>query len=131
MAISPTGGKAIRFGAMDDDGRSISYQALRRGTPVRSADGVKLGTVRRVQEAKREHIFDGIVIDTSKGKRFVDAPEVARIAERAVTVTFTAAEADQHLGDVSSRLGARLQGMTTARRAKRLGKRARDAWERR
>jgi hypothetical protein len=115
----------------DDDGHAISYQVLRRGTVVRSADDVELGTVRRVQEAKREHIFDGIVIDTREGKRFVDAPEVARIAERAVTVTFTAAEAEQHLHDVSSRLSRRLQGMTTTRRAKRLGKRARDAWDRR
>jgi hypothetical protein len=116
---------------VDDDGHSISYKVLRRGTPVRSVDGIKLGTVRRVQEAKRENIFDGIVIETSKGRRFVDAPEVARIAERAVTLTFRAAEADQYLTDVSSRLAARLQGSTTARRAKRLGRRARDAWDRR
>jgi hypothetical protein len=116
---------------MDDDGSSISYKVLRRGTPVRSADGIKLGTVLRVQEAKRENIFDGIVIDTSKGKRFVDAPEVARIAERAVSLTFPAAEADQYLTEVSSRLGARLGSTTTARRAKRLGRRARDAWDRR
>jgi hypothetical protein len=116
---------------MEDDGLSISFKVLRRGTPVRSADGVKLGTVRRVQEAKRENIFDGIVIDTSKGKRFVDAPEVARIAERGVTVTFSAAEADEHLSDVESRIAARLQGTKTARRAKRLRKRARDAWDQR
>ena len=116
---------------MDDDGSSISYKVLRRGTPVRSADGIKLGTVRRVQEAKRENIFDGIVIDTSKGKRFVDAPEVARIAERAVTVTFPASDADQYLAEVSSRLSARFRRTRTARRAKRLGKRARDAWDRR
>ena len=115
----------------DDDGNAISFQVLRRGTVVRSSDGVKLGAVRRVNEAKREHIFDGIVIDTRGGKRFVDAPEVARIAERAVTVTFTAAEADQHMHPVSSRLSRRLQGTTTARRAKRLGQRARDAWDRR
>jgi hypothetical protein len=116
---------------MDDDGPSISYKVLRRGTPVRSSDGVKLGTVRRVQEAKRENIFDGIVIDSSKGKRFIDAPEVARIAERAVTVTFAAADADEHLADVSSRVAARLQRTKTARRAKRIGQRARDAWDRR
>jgi hypothetical protein len=71
------------------------------------------------------------VIDTANGKRFVDAPEVARIAERGVTVTFAAAEADGHLAPVSSRLTGRLGNTTTARRAKRLGKRARDAWDRR
>jgi hypothetical protein len=116
---------------MDDDGSAISYKVLRRGTPVRSADGVQLGTVRRVQEAKREHMFDGIVIDTAKGKRFVDAPEVARIAERAVTLTFPASEVERYLDPVSPRLAGRLQSTKTARRAKRLGKRARNAWDRR
>jgi hypothetical protein len=116
---------------MDDDGHSISYKVLRRGTPVRSSDGVEIGKVRRVQEAKRENIFDGIVIETDKGRRFVDAPEVARIAERAVTVTFDAAGADQHLNEVSSRLAERFRKSKTARRAKRVGRRARDSWENR
>jgi hypothetical protein len=114
-----------------DDGHAISFKVLRRGTPVCSADGVELGKVRRVQEAKRENLFDGIVIDTRKGLRFIDAPEVARIAERAVTATFPAAEAEQHLQEVSSRFGRRLRSSKTARRAKRLGARARDAWDRR
>jgi hypothetical protein len=56
---------------------------------------------------------------------------VARIAELAVTATFTAAEADDRLEDVSSRLAGRLRRSKTARRAKRLGGRARDAWDRR
>jgi hypothetical protein len=75
-----------------DDGQAISYKVLSRGTPVISADGVKLGTVRRTQEAKREHIFDGIVVDTGSRKVFVDAPEVARIAERRVTLTIPSAD---------------------------------------
>jgi hypothetical protein len=116
---------------MEDEGSAISFKVLRRGTPVRSADGVELGKVRRVQEAKRENIFDGIVIDTSNGTRFVDAPEVDRITERVVLVTFPAAEADQHLQEVSSRIGKRLRNSKTARRAKRLGTRARETWDRR
>src|SRR4051794_5744199 len=84
-------------GPMDDDGHAISFKVLRRGTPVRSSDGVQLGTVRRVEEAARENIFDGIVIDTDTGARFLDAPEVARVAELAVTTTFTAEEADRFL----------------------------------
>jgi hypothetical protein len=114
-----------------DEGSAISFKVLRRGTPVHSADGVELGRVRRVQEAKRENIFDGIVIDTKSGKRFVDAPEVARIAERRVTLTFDAAEADDHLQIPNSRLSGALRNTKTARRAKRLGGRARDAWDRR
>jgi hypothetical protein len=114
-----------------DDGHAISFKVLRRGTPVFSSDGVELGKVRRVQEAKRENIFDGVEIDTSSGLRFLDAPEVARIAEHAVTATFPASEADDYLEEVASRLAGRLRRSKTAKRAKRLGGRARDAWDRR
>jgi hypothetical protein len=116
---------------VDDDGYAISCKVLLRGTPVLSSDGVQLGTVRRVQEAKRENIFDGIVIDTTAGKRFVDAPEVARIAERAVTLTFPAGEAEQYLDQASPPLTGRLRKTKTARRARRLRERARDRWDRR
>ena len=55
-----------------------------------------MGTVDEVRDLAREHILDGIVIKTSGGeRRFVDAPEVARTAERAVTLTITAAEVEQ------------------------------------
>ena len=78
---------------MTDDGHAIGYKVLARGTPVRSSDGEQVGTVRRVRDNLREHIFDGIVIDTPAGRRFVDAPEVARIFERAVVLTITAEQA--------------------------------------
>ena len=73
-----------------DDGHAISYKLLKRGTAVRSSDAVELGTVERVLENPREHIFDGIVISTPAGLRFVDAPEIARIAERLVTLSIDA-----------------------------------------
>lgn len=58
-----------------------------------SSDGEQVGTVVEVLDNYREHIFDGLVIQTSGGeRRFVDAPEVARTAERAVTLTITAAQ---------------------------------------
>jgi hypothetical protein len=113
----------------DDDGHAISFKVLRRGTPVRSSDGVQVGTVRRALEAARENIFDGIVLDTRDGKRFVDAPEVARIAERWVTLTITADEARELPvpGGVRRRVGQ----APTVRRAKRLGRNLRDRWDRR
>jgi hypothetical protein len=74
----------------DDDGHAVSYKVLERGTAVRASDGIEVGTVKAVLENKAEHIFDGLVIDTSDGQRFVDAPEVARIAERGVTLTIDA-----------------------------------------
>ena len=77
----------------EDDDHQIGYKALPRGVPVHTSDGERLGTVYRVQDNAREHIFDGIVVSTSNGRRFVDAPEVARITAQRVTLTIDAAEA--------------------------------------
>jgi hypothetical protein len=77
-----------------DDGHAVHYTAVTRGTPVYSSDEVEVGKVDEVLDNYREHIFDGIVMETAAGDlRFVDAPEVARTAERAVTLSITAEEA--------------------------------------
>jgi hypothetical protein len=79
---------------MIDDGHSVHYTEVARGTPVYDADEVEIGTVDRVLDNYRENILDGIVVRVDgAGPRFVDAPEVARTAERAVTLTITASEA--------------------------------------
>jgi hypothetical protein len=79
-----------------DDGLAVDYTALERGTPVYSSDEVEVGKVAEVLDNYREHIFDGLVIEGSDGKRrFVDAPEVERTAERAVTLNITAPEVAQ------------------------------------
>ena len=94
-----------------DDDHQIGYQALPRGVPVHASDGARVGTVHRVLDNAREHIFDGIVIDTEQGRRFVDAPEVARITLRRVTLTIDAAEAAElpprsgPLGSLPTRAG--------------------------
>jgi len=76
-----------------DDGHAVHYTALERGTPVVSSDGEEVGKVLEVLDNLPEHIFDGLVIETAaRERRFVDAPEVARTAERAVTLTITAAQ---------------------------------------
>ena len=77
-----------------DDGPAIDYAAVARGTFVYSADELEVGTVDEILDNAREHIFDGIVMKDREGKlRFVDAPEVKRTAERAVTLAISAAEA--------------------------------------
>jgi hypothetical protein len=106
--------------ADEDDDYQIGYQALPRGVPVVSSDGQEVGTVHRVLDNAREHIFDGIVLHTGDGMRFVDAPEVARITRRRVTLTIGAAEA-RELPEYRGKLGA----MQT--RAQRAGRR----WRRR
>lgn len=75
-----------------DPDEPVGYLTLPRGTPVVARDGVTVGTVHRVQHHERERIFDGIVVQTPDGKRFVDAPEVAFMTRRHVDLTITAAE---------------------------------------
>jgi hypothetical protein len=102
-----------------DEGHQIGYQALPRGVPVHTSDGQQLGTVHRVLDNAREHIFDGIVVSTPDGPRFVDAPEVARIAERRVTLSITAEQAK----DLPEHRGLRGALETRAQRARRRWKR--------
>jgi hypothetical protein len=79
-----------------DDGLAVHYSAVERGTPVYGSDEEIVGKVVEVLDNYREHIMDGVVFETPDGvRRFVDAPEVARTAERAVTLTITAAEAGE------------------------------------
>ena len=78
-----------------DEGHAVHYTALEKGTPVYGSDEVEVGRVTQVLDNYREHIFDGIVIEAPSGdQRFVDAPEVARTAERAVILTISSAEAE-------------------------------------
>lgn len=78
---------------MDDPGDPIGYKVLRRGTPVVTTDEVEIGTVAKVLDNAREHIFDGIVVRTKERRVFVDAPEVERIFERRVQLNIDAAAA--------------------------------------
>jgi hypothetical protein len=79
-----------------DDGHAVHYSAVERGTPVYGSDEQVVGKVVEVLDNYREHIMDGVVFETPDGvRRFVDAPEVARTAEKGVTLSITAAEAGQ------------------------------------
>jgi hypothetical protein len=80
------------------DGDPIGYKVLAKGTPVTYADGVELGTVAKVLDNAREHIFDGIVVKTKAGKVFVDAPEVELIFERRVYLNVDSATQFERYG---------------------------------
>lgn len=73
-----------------DPGSPIAYTALADGTPVQSSDGVEVGLVRRVLADESANLFDGIVVKTADGERFVDAPEVGDLHERLVELKITA-----------------------------------------
>jgi hypothetical protein len=74
-----------------DDGYAVHYSELQRGVAIYSADEVEVGKLVEVLDNYRERIFDGLVIELhGHDRRFVDAPEVARTAERGVTLTISA-----------------------------------------
>lgn len=116
--------------SQDPDGSAISYKVLQRGTVVRAADGVEVGKVHRVLEITRENMLDGIEVDTDQGRRFVDAPEVERIAERAVTLSIDSA-AVARLPEPRSRIGEAVEMATPVRRLKRFGRDLRRRWDQR
>lgn len=77
---------------MADHGDPIAYTVLAEGTPVLTSDGSQVGTVKRVLADEGTDIFDGIVVDTDEGERFVDAPEIGDLYERAAFLTIDAAQ---------------------------------------
>ena len=81
---------------MDDLGPPTSYLTLAEGTRVLTSDGVDIGRVRHVLADADDDIFDGLVLDVRNGgHRFVDAPEVAELYERAVVLTLDAAACER------------------------------------
>ncbi len=67
---------------------TASFFTLEPGTPVVDRFGRPVGRVARVLVAYGEY-FDGVVVATAEGDRFVDAPEVRRIGDDEVELTVT------------------------------------------
>jgi hypothetical protein len=77
---------------MSDD-EPISYLALAVGTPVFSSSASEIGTVEHVLQIPELDLFDGIVVQTAAGIRFVDRDQVDRITSTAVYCLLTDAQA--------------------------------------
>ena len=77
------------------DDQAVSYQAAVPGTPVLSRSGTEIGTVEHVLQVPELDLFDGIVIATEWGLRFIDADQVDRITIRYVRSSLDDAEASK------------------------------------
>ncbi len=71
----------------------IAYTALQPGTPVQTTDGHPFATVQAVLVDEKVSVFDGIVVQTAEGTRFVDADLVGLIYTTRVCTTLSAAQA--------------------------------------
>jgi hypothetical protein len=77
---------------MDDD-TAVSYQAAVHGSRVLSASGHEIGKLEHVLEVPRLDLFDGIVVHTHAGLRFVDPDRVEKITRSYIKCSITDAEA--------------------------------------
>jgi hypothetical protein len=79
---------------MTDD-TPISYQAAVPGTVVLSTTGTEIGTLEHVLEVPEVDVFDGIVIATGAGLRFIDADNVQQITRSSIQTNLDDTQASQ------------------------------------
>jgi len=63
---------------------AVSYQAAVPGSPVLTRTGKEIGTLEHVLEVPSLDLFDGIVIATDWGLRFIDADRIELITIRSI-----------------------------------------------
>lgn len=78
---------------MADD--PISYEAAVVGTPVLSTSGAQIGTLEHVLQIPDLDVFDGIVIATPAGLRFIDANQVREITRSYIQSNLDDSQASQ------------------------------------
>jgi hypothetical protein len=75
------------------DGTPISFEAAARGSPVLSSSGKQIGTLEHVLEVSDLDIFEGIVIATRHGLRFIDADHLPEFTTTHIRSSLTDEEA--------------------------------------
>ncbi len=73
---------------MDDD-TAVSYQAAVPGSRVLSASGHQIGTLEHVLEVPQLDLFDGIVIHTRAGLRYIDPDRIEKITRSYITCSIS------------------------------------------
>jgi hypothetical protein len=77
------------------DDSAISYQAAVPGTPVLTRTGTPIGTLEHVLQVPELDIFDGIVVATAAGLRFIDADTIQEITRGHIRTSLDDAQAGQ------------------------------------
>jgi hypothetical protein len=72
-----------------DEGQPISYEALPVGAVVLSSTDAQFGTVEHVLQVPELDLFDGIVVKTKQGLRFVDRDQVTEMTTTLVRCALT------------------------------------------
>ncbi|MCU1624104.1 MAG: hypothetical protein JWL79_2949 [Frankiales bacterium] len=78
---------------MSQGAEPVSYEGVPRGVPVQSASGSPFGTLDKVLEIPSEDLFDGVIVKTRHGHRFVDRDQISEITTEYIRCTFDDAAA--------------------------------------
>jgi hypothetical protein len=102
----------------------IAYTALQPGTPVQTRDGSQFATVQTVLVDEKVSVFDGIVVQTAEGPRFVDADQISSIYTTHVCTTVTEEQAvDLPPPDGSTLIDVKPASSMSARLGRMFGRR--------
>jgi hypothetical protein len=85
-----------------DEGRPVSYLALPVGAAVLSSSDTQFGTVEHVLQIPELDLYDGIVVKTQHGLRFVDRDQVTDIT----TTLVRCALSDEEVANLPAPKGA-------------------------
>jgi hypothetical protein len=77
----------------DSSDHPIAYTALQPGTAVQTSDGHAFATVHAVLVDEKVSVFDGLVVQTADGTRFVDADYIGSIYTTYVCTRLSVEEA--------------------------------------
>jgi hypothetical protein len=79
----------------EQDDEAVSYQAAVRHSQVLASTGATIGHLEHVLEVPELDVFDGIVIATHDGLRFIDADHVTRITRTRLRTDLSESQAAQ------------------------------------
>jgi hypothetical protein len=65
---------------MSDNPEPVSYEGVPLGVPLLSSSGRQFGTLLKVLEIPSEDLFDGVIVKTEHGRRFVDRDQILEIS---------------------------------------------------
>ena len=64
---------------MGEGAEPVSYEGVPKGVPLLSSSGQEFGTLVKVLEVPSEDLFDGVIVKTHHGERFVDRDQITEI----------------------------------------------------
>jgi hypothetical protein len=117
---------------MPELGEPISYLVLQPGTPAYTSDDRLVGTVKRLLAVPDDDIYDGLILHTDDGERFVDADHASRLYEHGVVLDISSDEL-HHLPEPSANpaaLGVQPDDVVKHSLGEELGENLRKAWDR-